>query len=183
MKKSSIIVLDPSWSYNDKAHSGKRGVIYKYKTMTIQDMMKLNISKISKPNSIILMWVTFPFIQEGLNLIKQYGFKYKTIEFFWHKIYRNGKSFMGMGNGSRANVEVVLRGKKGKGVKVKDHGIRQFIESVPEGHSKKPDEFYKRVELLYGKVSRTEVFATKTRKGWQSLGYDIDGKDIRKVLK
>ena len=84
----------------------------------------------------------------------------------------DGTNFIGMGSYSRANAEVCLLGKKGK-PKVISHSVRQVIESIPEQHSKKPDEVRERIVELCGDVSRIELFATKRCKNWDSWGNAI----------
>ncbi len=55
-KKYSIIYADPPWPYKDKASSGKRGAIYKYKIMTLKDIKHLPIpKKFSNDNKVCLM--------------------------------------------------------------------------------------------------------------------------------
>ena len=33
----------------------------------------------------LFLWVTFPNLQEGLDVIKEWGFEYKTLGFSWIK--------------------------------------------------------------------------------------------------
>ena len=51
-----------------------------------------------------------------------------------------------------------------------------------EGHSKKPDEVRKRIEILMGDVPRCEIFARQKYDGWTCLGNEIDGLDIREAI-
>lgn len=50
-------------------------------------------------------------------------------------------------------------------------------------HSKKPDEIRDRIVELCGNLPRIELFARKKSEGWECLGNEIDGKDIREALK
>lgn len=176
----ALVSMDLPWHYRDRGNAGKRGVSHKYKTMTIKQMMKIPIDQMTRKNSVLEMWVTWPLLQEALMLMKHYGFKYKTAEFVWNKVYRNGDQFMGLGHGSRSNTEFMIRGIKGKGLKVKNHSIRQVIISTidRDNFSRKPEEVYKRLDKLYGKTSKVELFATKRRRGWITLGKVLDGMDI-----
>lgn len=100
--KYNIIYADPPWQYRDKASAGKRGVHYKYDLMTLEDIKALPISQISAEDSILFLWVTFPLIKEGLEVIESWGFKYKTIGFNWVKKNKKSDSFFfGMGNFTR----------------------------------------------------------------------------------
>ena len=168
----NIILADPAWSYNDKALAGNRGACCKYDVMNIEDIKNLEVDKIAADNCLLFLWCTYPKLNEVFDVIKSWGFEYKTVAFTWIKKNKNGTNFIGMGSYSRANAEVCLLGKKGK-PKVISHSVRQVIESIPEQHSKKPDEVRERIVELCGDVSRIELFATKRCKNWDSWGNAI----------
>ena len=119
-KKYNIIYADPAWSYNDK-RTGKKmsgGASNHYNTMKIEDIKKLPIQDIADDNCMLFMWVTFPNLQEGLDTIKAWSFKYKTLGFSWIKTNKNnGKPFFGIGYYTKSNCEVCLIGVKGKPIK------------------------------------------------------------------
>ena len=50
-------------------------------------------------------------------------------------------------------------------------------------HSKKPAEIRERIVELCGELPRVELFARDKVKGWDSLGDEIDGKDIREAFR
>lgn len=50
-------------------------------------------------------------------------------------------------------------------------------------HSQKPDEIRNRIVELCGDMPRIELFAREKSEGWVSVGNEIDGQDIRDVLK
>lgn len=50
-------------------------------------------------------------------------------------------------------------------------------------HSKKPSEIRDRIVELCGDVPRIELFAREKVDGWDCIGNEIDGRDIRDVLK
>ena len=49
-------------------------------------------------------------------------------------------------------------------------------------HSKKPDEIRDRIVELCGNVPRIELFARSKADGWDSLGNEINGRDIREAI-
>jgi N6-adenosine-specific RNA methylase IME4 len=184
MKKYNVIYADPPWTYKDKCLSGKRGVEFKYDTMTIDDIKNLNVKDIADDNCMLFIWTTFPMMQECLDVIKAWGFKYRTVGFVWIKLNKIAKSlFWGMGAaGTRANAEVCLMAVKGKPKRV-SAGVHSVVMSVIEKHSKKPDVARERIVQLCGDVPRIELFARESTAGWDVLGDNIDGKDIRDILK
>jgi N6-adenosine-specific RNA methylase IME4 len=173
-KKYNVIYADPPWAYKDKASSGSRGACYKYDVMKIEDIKALPVNQISEDNCILFMWVTFPFLQEGLDTIKAWGFTYKTIGFNWVK--RNKKSqswFLGMGNWTRSNSEICLIGVKGKPKRISAK-VRSVIDAPIEKHSKKPDEIRSRIVELCGDFPRIELFARQAVSGWDCWGNEVE---------
>lgn len=49
-------------------------------------------------------------------------------------------------------------------------------------HSKKSDEIRDRIVELCGDLPRIELFARETTEGWDCLGNEIDGRDIRDAI-
>ena len=111
-------------------------------------------------------------LNEVFDVIKAWGFEYKTVAFTWVKKYRNGDNFMGMGRWTRANAEVCLLATKGKPKRI-SASVRQIIESVPERHSKKPDIVRDKIVELCGDLPRIELFARERAEGWSSWGLEI----------
>ena len=134
--------------------------------------MSRSLKDISKDNSILFMWVTFPKLNECFEVIKEWGFEYKTNAFTWVKKYKNGDNFMGMGRWTRANAEICLLATKGKPKRV-NAGVRQIIESVPEKHSKKPDIVRDKIVELCGDLPRLEMFARNKSVKWETWGNEV----------
>jgi len=162
-------MADPPWEYRDKARAGKRGASFKYPLMNLHDIADMPIKSISRKNCVLFLWTTLPLLEEGVHVLKSWGFTYTTFAFVWVKKTKMGTNKIGMGNYTRANIEIVLLGTTGR-LSRKDAGISQIIESIPREHSRKPDEIYKLIERLFGNVSRIELFARHKRKGWASWG-------------
>jgi len=171
-----LIYIDPPWSYNDKATAGNRGAEFKYPCMTLPELkdMKLYIDEISNLNSVMYMWTTGPMMQDSIELMNYWGFKFKVVAFVWIKKTKNDKLFWGMGAVStRSNPEYVILGIKGKGVKRVSASVHSVVEAKVREHSRKPDEVRRRLELLYGDVSRIEIFAREVVDGWDQYGNEV----------
>lgn len=121
---------------------------------------------------ILFLWATFPKIQEALDVMKAWGFEYKTVGFTWIKKNKNGGNFFGVGWYTKSNAEVCLIGVKGKAPKISNK-ISSIIETVREGHSKKPDIVRKKIVEFCGDVPRIELFARQKVEGWDSWGDEI----------
>jgi len=183
--KYQIILADPPWSYNDKlgSHTTKMGACeYHYKTMTMNDIASLPINDIADDDCILFLWVTMPKLNECFDIIKKWGFTYKTVAFTWIKLNpKAGTIFKGIGRWVQGNSELVLLATKGKPKRI-SKSISQIVMAKRGKHSVKPDEVMDRIVKLMGDIPRIELFATQQTSGWTCLGYDINGQDIREEL-
>ena len=183
-KKYKIIYADPPWQYRVYSKKGQgRSAENHYHTMNIKDIMALPVDKIADKDCILFLWITFPCLKEGIEVMERWGFKYKTCGFNWVK--RNKKKntyFMGLGFWTRSNSEVCLIGTKGQPKRV-SKSVSQICDARIMEHSRKPAEIRERIVELCGELPRIELFARDTVKGWDSLGVEIDGKDIIEALR
>lgn len=171
-KKYKVIYADPPWKYQQK---NLQGTAEKhYPTMSQEELCALPVEQLADKDCVLFMWATFPMLQEALQLIKAWGFQYKTVAFVWIK--QNKKSptwFYGMGFWTRSNTEICLLAKRGK-PKRNSAGVHQLIISPIERHSKKPDEARTKIELLMGDVPRIELFARQKSEGWDVWGNEVE---------
>ena len=183
-KKYKIRYADPPWQYRVYSQKGQgRSAENHYHTMNIKDIMALPVDKIADKDCILFLWITFPCLKEGIEVMERWGFKYKTCGFNWVK--RNKKKntyFMGLGFWTRSNSEVCLIGTKGQPKRV-SKAVLQICDARIMEHSKKPAEIRERIVELCGELPRVELFARDKVKGWDSLGDEIDGKDIREAFR
>lgn len=182
-KKYQIIYADPPWDYKgwEKRKDKRFGFVgTQYNRMSFSDISSLPIQDICFDDCLLFLWVTFPFLQKGLDLIKCWGFEYKTCGFTWIKLTKYGHKIKpyGLGYYTKSNAEVVLIGRKGKYI-VKRRDIQQIVISPIENHSKKPDEVRDRIVQLCGDLPRIELFARKKTKGWDVWGNEVE----RRVIK
>lgn len=174
-KKYSIIYADPPWSYKVWSNKGKgRSAESHYPTMNKSDIQSLPVQDICNKDCVLFLWVTYPCLEEGLELIKKWGFVYKTCAFSWVKMNKKKKTpFVGMGYYTRANNEICLLATKGKPLKRKSKSVQQVIMSEIEEHSKKPDIVRNRIIDLFGDMPRIELFARQHADGWDCWGNEV----------
>ena len=176
MKKYNIIYADPPWQYKVWSKKGKgRSAESHYSCMSKEEIQNLPISKICDENCVLFLWVTYPCLIEGLDLIKAWGFEYKTCAFSWIKMNKNQNTpFVGMGYYTRANNEICLLATKGKPLKRISRNVEQVILSKIQEHSRKPDAIRDRIVNLFGDLPRIELFARKQTEGWDVWGNEVD---------
>ncbi len=88
MKKYQIIYADPPWSYKVWSEDKKvaQGTAKShYSTMKIEDICNLKVNEIADKNCKLFLWATPPCLKEALEVMKAWGFEYKTIVFCWIK--------------------------------------------------------------------------------------------------
>lgn len=174
-KKYNIIYADPPWSYRTWSEKGKekKSPENHYPCMKKEDIQNLPIPQMCADDCILFLWVTFPCLEEGLELIKKWGFEYKTCGFTWVK--RNKKSdsyFWGLGYWTRANAEICLIATKGKPKRV-SKSVHQICDARIMEHSKKPSEVRDRIVQLCGDLPRIELFARQHADGWDCWGNEV----------
>lgn len=174
-KKFNIILMDPPWTYDDECHAGKRGAIYKYPLMTMDELKNLPVDKIAADDCLLFLWVTFPKLDEIFEsgLMKSWGFKYKTNAFTWVKKTKKGAGwFWGMGRWTRSNAELCFLAVRGKPKRV-NADVHSVIVTPIEEHSKKPHQTRERIVQLCGDLPRIEIFARQAAPGWASWGNEV----------
>lgn len=178
-RKFRTVTLDPPWLERGSGKV-KRGADRHYPLMKTKDMPAL-ITSASVWNfyehAHCYMWVTNNFLPDGLWLMKEIGFEYKT-NICW------GKRRIGIGQYFRGQHEVCLFGTRGKGMDPSVYSGRRNIPSLLDAehglvpgtrhrrHSEKPSEFYDLVEAR-SRGPYLEMFARSNRRGWMSWGNEV----------
>ena len=186
-KKFSTVLADPPWQFQNKtgkiAPEHKR--LNRYSTLGLEDIKALPVDQVTGERCHLYLWVPNALIEEGLQVMKAWGFKYKS-NIVWQKIRKDGEpDGRGVGFYFRNTTELILFGVKGKNVRTLKPGRTQVnvIKSRKREHSRKPDEQYQIIEnCSWGPY--LELFARGKRKNWtvwgdQSDFYSIDWKTYK----
>lgn len=180
MRKYNIIYADPPWRYDDRKCNG--ACEFHYNTMKIEDICNLPIKDIADDNCVLFLWTTYPMLQEAMQLITAWGFKYKTIGFQWIKtnksvtnplFFSTKNLFFGLGRWTRGNTEPCLIAVKGKPKRI-NNAISQLIIEPIGKHSKKPDIVRDKIVDLIGDLPRVELFARQKTEGWDVWGNEVE---------
>jgi len=172
MKKYQIIYVDPPWRYKDKSKSHGGGAESHYPCMSIKQLKSLFIP--AEDNSVCLMWATYPQLDVAIEVLKSWGFIFKTVAFTWVKTNKDGSIYMGMGRHTRANAEICLLGVRGKGLPRQNAGIYNTQLHPRSRHSEKPHKFREDILSLYGQATRLEMFARNKTEGWDVWGNEVE---------
>ena len=172
-KKYQIIYADPPWrfkAYNDETSANWVG--NQYPLMDLKEICALPIKNIADENCVLFLWATFPTLDTAFDVIKAWGFTYKTVAFVWIKTNRDTTPFLGMGYWTRSNAEIVLLATKGKPKRVGSN-VFQVVMAKRKDHSEKPAEVRNRIIQLIGNLPKIELFAREKLEGWDCWGNQV----------
>ena len=144
--------------------AGERGAAAQYDCMTLDQIAALPVADWAEDNAHLYLWVTNAFIEAGFNLMREWGFTYKTM-ITWRK------NQIGMGLYFRNSTEHVLFGVRGK-LKLQRRDLRTDFEAPRRRHSEKPDAFYDLVEAA-SPGPYIEIFARRQRFNWDVAGNEV----------
>lgn len=174
-KKYDIIYADPPWAYHDTLGGNAKMGAMPYPTMTNEEICAMPIgNKIAKKDSILFMWATMPKLQEALDVIKAWGFKYKTCAFCWVKQNpKSGGIYAGLGRWVQGNAELCLLATKGHPHRI-SKSVKQIVMAPRGRHSAKLSEVRDRIVQLMGEdTDRIELFARDYADGWDCWGNEV----------
>lgn len=178
--KYNIIYADPPWDYgsrNNPKTSFGLGQPGRYPGMSMKDIELLPVKNIADDDCALFLWVTFPYLHEGIHVMEAWKFKYTTLGFNWVKINKkNGRPFFGVGYYTKSNSEICLLGIKGKMKPVSDRVSSQLVNDIEakQRHSKKPNSARERIVELFGDIPRIELFARQRTAGWDVWGNEVE---------
>lgn len=174
--KYGTILADPPWRFANR--TGKMAPehrrLSRYSTLKIHDIKGIPVSDVAEENSHLYLWVPNALLPQGLEVLKCWGFQYKT-NLIWHKVRKDGgPDGRGVGFYFRNTTEMVLFGIKGK-LRTLAPGRSQvnIIRTQKREHSRKPDELYGIIEEC-SPGPYLELFARGTRKNWDQWGNEVE---------
>lgn len=183
-KKYQIIYADPPWSYNDKMSGHSFSLEEEYETQDIEWIKKLPVGGATDKDCVLFLWAVSPLLPEAFEVIKAWGFKYKTVAFCWSKRSKEGKDISNLGRWTMGNVELCLLATKGHPKRIVNN-VKQLVIAERTIHSKKPDVVRKRIVELMGDLPRLELFARNDGSrnlfnenpfdGWDTFGNEAEG--------
>jgi N6-adenosine-specific RNA methylase IME4 len=169
-----ILTIDPPWQCGG-------GAFAPYATMTVDDIIaQTPVKQLAEDDAIVILWVTDDMLGEGFRVLAEWGYRHRGT-FVWHKANSNTGRFF------RTNHEFALLATHGD--KIPDFipdvcKATSAIHATVKGkHSRKPDEFFARIDELYPIGSRIEVYARDRRPttpgvtAWDGWGDEWAGRD------
>lgn len=171
--KFQTILADPPWRFMNRTGkiAPEHHRLSRYNTMELCEIKALPVADIVQEPAHLYLWVPNALLPEGLEVVRAWGFEYKS-NIVWHKIRKDGGSDgRGVGFYFRNVTELVLFGVRGKNARTLAPGRRQvnLVATQKREHSRKPDELYEVIEAC-SRGPFLEMFARDMREGWTSWG-------------
>lgn len=176
-KRFSTVLADPPWQFQNR--TGKMAPehrrLNRYSTMDLDAIKMLPVSEVCADTAHLYLWVPNALLPEGIEVLRAWGFQYKS-NLVWHKIRKDGGSDgRGVGFYFRNVTELILFGVRGKNARTLAPGRSQvnLLATQKREHSRKPDELYPIVEAC-SPGPFLEMFARGSRPGWTTWGNQAD---------
>ena len=174
------LVVDPPWRYDNFGQAKHGAASAHYETMDLEALAAIPVRRWAAEDAVLLLWATFPKLEEALELIDRWGFLYVT-GWPWVKTTpSSGEIRCGIGFWVQSAAELVLLARAGdlprKDGAPHERGLlvgeeRTFYAPIGK-HSEKPLGLHEWAEqTLPG--PRLELFARAERADWTCWGLDL----------
>ena len=158
-----VIAVDPPWAYANRAEDLSHRARNPYPDMSLEQIAALPVRDLSCEDAILWLWATNAFLVQASGIAQAWGFEPRTI-LTWVK------DRMGLGDWLRGQTEHCWLAVRGKPVVTLTNQTTALYGPLRQ-HSRKPEEFYTRVESLCP-GSKVELFARQRRPGWVAWGLE-----------
>lgn len=165
-----------------------------YPCLSIEALCQLlsPMAELFADDAVLFLWMPTPFVAKGdqVRIGKALGFEITALAFTWSKLNKRAGPppwseddfHLGAGLTTRKNTEQCWLGKPGKSLR-KDAGVRELIHEQLRDHSRKPEEFYRRVErYVGGRGPFLDLFGRQSRSGWTVWGDEATKFDLLQEL-
>lgn len=184
-KRYRAILADPPWRYVVRSEKGMgRSPDRHYETMTLDEIKALPVREVAAKDCVLFMWVIDSHVEMAHEVLKAWGFKYKTVGLYWAKTNKDEKTFFqGTGHWTRANPEHAYEAYFGDteqevercflntvgAPKRVGKNVPRLLVSRRREHSRKPDDTWARIEALVD-GPYLELFGRQQHGEWSVWG-------------
>lgn len=171
-RRPVVLVADPPWRFRDKL-PGRRGASSHYRVLTIEQIAQypLPLPAQCAEVGVLFLWRVSALAEAAYVVARAWGFTPHS-ELIWDKLTKSGKRHFGLGRivrGAHETCLIAVRGSPWPAVR----NERSTLSAPVGAHSEKPEAFYRLVERLYPRSPKYELFARRTRPGWQQFGHQV----------
>lgn len=173
--KFGTILIDPPWRFQNR--TGKMAPehrrLHRYKTMSFEEIAALPVGELAAKKSHLYLWCPNALLPEALDIMKAWGFKYRT-NLVWYKVRKDGgPDGRGVGFYYRNVTELLLFGVKGNlRTSAPARSQVNIVSTRKREHSRKPEAFLGIVERC-SPGPYLELFAREKVSGWTQWGDEL----------
>jgi len=173
----ATILADPPWRFLNSTGkvAPEHRRLSRYGTLALPEIRDLPVAGVAAETAHLYLWIPNALLPDGLDVMKAWGFTYKS-NIVWHKVRKDGGSDgRGVGFYFRNVTELLLFGVRGKNARTLAPGRSQvnYVSSRKREHSRKPDEIFPIIEAC-SPGPYLELFSRGTRTGWTAWGDQAD---------
>jgi N6-adenosine-specific RNA methylase IME4 len=164
-KRYGVILADCPWKFETWSEDGEdRSARNHYATSALDVIKAVNVHAIAAPDCVLFLWATVPMLPEALDVMKTWGFAYRS-----HTVWL--KDRIGTGYWFRNKHELLLVGTRGD-IPAPAMGDQwaSTLELPLGAHSEKPEGFHRMIEFYFPNLPKIELFASAWRPGWDCWG-------------
>jgi N6-adenosine-specific RNA methylase IME4 len=166
--KFPTVYADPPWPYMNTAARG--AAENHYRTMTLDEIRNEPVKNLAADDSHLHLWTTNAFIREAFDVLRAWGFRYKSC-LVWIKPQ------LGMGNYWRVSHEYLLLGVRGS-LPFRERTCRSWLSARRTAHSRKPFVFRELIE----RVSPGPYLELYGREEQPNSGWTVYGNEVERRL-
>jgi len=118
-RRYRAIYADPPWAFQNRSDKGTgRNAVSHYDCLDFPALARLPVADLAADDCALFLWAVDPLLDRAMDLIRAWGFAYKTVGFYWVKLNPGGRDetrfFTGLGYWTRANPEQCLLATRGR---------------------------------------------------------------------
>lgn len=170
-QRFGVIIADPEWRFEawSRETGMDRAADNHYPTSPTEVIAARDVPSIAADDCVLGLWSTVPMLLQALEVMKAWGFVYKT-----HWVW--AKDRIGPGYWNRNKHELFLFGTRGD-VPCPAPGDQWYsvLEAPRRGHSEKPEVFLEMMEAYFPNLPKIELNRRgPARQGWSAWGLEAE---------
>lgn len=172
-QRYGVIVADPEWRFEPYSRDTgmDRAADNHFPTSITEIIAARDVLSIAADDAVLFLWATVPMLEDAMDVLKAWGFKYKS-HAIWDKVH------IGTGYWFRNRHELLLVGTKGD-VPAPAMGdqFASVMTIARKEHSAKPEQFLELIEQYFPNLPKIEL----NRRGAPRLGWDAWGNEVQEA--
>jgi N6-adenosine-specific RNA methylase IME4 len=175
-KRYGVIYADPPWRFEpySRITGMDRAAENHYPTSVLAEIKALDVKSVAAADCVLFLWATVPMLPQALEVIKAWGFEYKS-QMIW------AKDRVGTGYWFRNQHEILLVGTRGH-VPAPAMGTQwpTLIHAPVRRHSEKPDAIREMIDCYFPTLPKIELHARGhlIRPGWDVWGAEASAQTV-----